>query len=139
MGRAVHFMTQYLSSTQSWIAIAVLVLLLLPIIKWVLWKLFSFDHRVKKILFQKKSSEVRLGKMVESIAPLLDGFPVDVNKPGTSTVFIGQPIDFLYIDPDEGVVFVEVKSGDAKLSGVQKRIKALIQEGRVSWKEFRFK
>jgi hypothetical protein len=114
-------------------------LLLVPIVKAFLWKLFSFDRKVSKILHQTKSSEVRLGKITESIAPLLDGFPVDVKKEGTTTLFLGQPIDFVHFDPDEGITFIEVKSGNAKLNTTQRRLKEIVGEGKIRWAEFRLK
>lgn len=91
------------------------------------------------MLSQKKSAEVRLGKISETLAPFLDSFPVDIEKPGTSTVFLGQPIDFVHFDPDDGVTFIEVKSGNAVLSGSQKKIKSLIERGKVNWREIKIR
>ncbi|MFM1846859.1 MAG: hypothetical protein RL417_333 [Pseudomonadota bacterium] len=112
-------------------------LVFLIALKPLLWWLFSFDSRVSTILHQKKSSEVRTGKVAETMAPLLEGFPVDVKKPGTSTVFLGQPIDFIHFDPSEGVTLIEVKSGSARLTPSQERIKRLVEEGKVRWETFR--
>lgn len=112
-------------------------LILILVLKPLVWWLFSFDSRIAALLHQKKSSEVRLGKITESLAPLLDDFPVDIHKPGTSTVFLGQPIDFIHFDPDEGVTFIEVKSGGARLNDAQRRIKELIESGAVAWTTYR--
>lgn len=117
---------------------ALLLLIVLTAKRWI-WFLFRFDDNVAQILHEKKSSEVRVGKVVESIAPFLDDFPVDVRKPGTSTNFLGQPIDFIHFDPEEGVSFIEVKSGNAALSPTQRKIKRLIEEGKVRWIEYRVK
>lgn len=114
-------------------------LALLPLIKFIAWRLFRFDRNVQKILTQKKSSEVKLGKIAETLSPILEDFPVDVQKPGTSTVYVGQPLDFIHFDPEEGVTFIEVKSGDAKLNPNQKRLKNLIEEGRVYWAQLQVK
>jgi len=114
-------------------------LILFPIFKWLIWKLFSFDSKVATILHHKKSSEVRLGQISEKLAPLLADFPVDVNKPGTSTIFIGQPVDFVHMDPEEGITFIEVKTGNSKLSATQKRLKELVESGAVDWVEYRIK
>lgn len=119
-------------------AIGVFILCLL-LLKPLLWWLFSFDAKVSTLLHQKKSSEVRVGQIAETLAPITDGFPVDIRKPGTSTVFIGQPVDYIHFDPEEGITFIEVKSGGAKLSVNQKKIRALVDEGRVSWADFRLK
>lgn len=117
----------------------VVLLLIMPLLRGLFWWLFSFEERVQDLMFQKKSSEVRLGKITESLAPLLSNFPVDTNKVGTSTVFIGQPIDYIHFDPDEGITFIEVKSGGAKLSSQQRKLKSLVEEGKVRWVNFSIK
>lgn len=86
----------------------------------------------KKILSQKKSSEVRVGQIAENLAPFLKDFKYD---PKTCH-FLGQPIDYIVYSEDE-VVFIEVKSGGAKLSTKQRRIRDNIQNGRVRFEEFR--
>lgn len=98
------------------------------------------DHRrmkaiYQKLLTQKKSSEVRTGKVAEVMAPFLDSFPVDVKKAGTSTVFLGQPIDYIHFDPEAGITFIEIKSGNADLTIDQKKIKKTIEAGKVFWKQ----
>lgn len=103
------------------------------------WKLFSFDEEIAKITSQKKSSEVRIGKIAETLAPMLDSFPVDIHKEGASTVFLGQPVDFIHFDPDQGITFIEVKSGESELSASQKRLRRLVQGGKVRWIDFRVK
>lgn len=87
-----------------------------------------------KVINQKKSSEVRTGQIAEQLAPFLDRFPYDPKK----AHFIGQPIDFVVFD-EEGVHFVEVKSGESKLTTVQRSIKEDIEEKRVSFEIFRIK
>jgi predicted Holliday junction resolvase-like endonuclease len=89
--------------------------------------------RVRSARFQRKSSEVRTGHLVETLAPLLDDFPVDPTRPGTATVFLGQPVDYLHFDPDDGVTFIEVKSGDARLNERQRRLRDLVEAGAVRW------
>lgn len=87
------------------------------------------------ILFkQKKSSEVKLGNISEKLAPFLDNFPCGAQD----AHFMGQPIDYIAFD-DEGVHFVEVKSGDARLSPKQKTIRDQIQAGKIHWHVMRIK
>lgn len=118
--------------------LALFTLIFLPyLIKTLVWKVFSMDKRVQKVLSERKSSEVRLGNISETIAPLLYDFPVDIEKAGTSTVFLGKPVDYIHFDPDEGITFIEVKSGGAKLSKVQREMRQAIEEGRVYWEEYR--
>ena len=85
-----------------------------------------------------KSRAVLSGQFSEQLAPYLPDFPF---KP-TEVRFIGKPIDFLVFNGmDEkginGVIFVEVKSGDSKLSAVEKSLKEAIESKKVSWKEYR--
>ena len=88
----------------------------------------------KKVLSQKKSSEVRLGHIAETLAPFLDQFDFD---PETCT-FLGKPIDYISFNND-GITLIEVKSGDSQLSQKQKHIKQLIEDKKVFWKEVRIK
>lgn len=110
-----------------------------PLIKLIVWKLFSFDNKVQEILSQKKSSEVRTGKVVESVAPLMKSFPVDITKEGTSTIFLGQPIDYVHFDPDEGITFIEVKSANSRFSTLQKKMIEHIEKGNVFWADMKVK
>ena len=47
--------------------------------------------------------------------------------------FGGSPIDFVGIKYDEGVDFIEVKSGKARLTEDEKKLKELIEAGRVNY------
>ncbi len=86
----------------------------------------------QKLLGQKKSSEVRTGKIAEQISPFLDDYPL---SPQTAR-FIGDPIDFVHFDEDK-VTFVEVKSGKSQLSTKQRRIRDLIKAGKVEFTIYR--
>lgn len=86
----------------------------------------------KKLMSQKKSSEVRLGQISENLAPFLDDFKYNPKR----AHFLGQPIDYIIFEDDE-VIFLEVKSGMAQLNPVQKSIKSLIKNKKVRWDEMR--
>jgi len=88
----------------------------------------------KKILSQKKSSEVRLGNIAEKLAPFLDDFTFD---PEYAT-FLGKPIDYIVFE-DEVITFVEIKIGKSQLSTKQRHIRDLIKNKHVAWKEIRIK
>ena len=77
--------------------------------------------------------------MVEILAPSLENFPVDIRKPDCSICFLGQPIDYVFFDPDVGVTFIEVKSGNSKLTSQQKKIREHIKNGKVFWADYRLK
>lgn len=88
----------------------------------------------KIILSQKKSSETRTGQIAEQLAPFLVDFPYNPKQ----AHFLGMPIDYI-VFADDKVVFLEVKSGNAQLSSRQRQIKALVEQGKVEWAEFRIK
>lgn len=86
------------------------------------------DDQYKKLMSQKKSSEVRTGKIAEQISPFLKDYPLN---PRTAR-FIGDPLDFVHFDEDQ-VTFVEVKSGKSQLSKKQRHIRDLIKAGKVNF------
>jgi predicted Holliday junction resolvase-like endonuclease len=88
----------------------------------------------KKVLSQKKSGEVRLGHIAETLAPFLDQFDFDPER----CCFLGQPIDYVSFGDDE-ITFIEVKSGNSQLSQKQRHIRDLVNAKLVSWKEVRIK
>ena len=83
---------------------------------------------------KNKSIEVRMGFMVEKMAPFLDIFPTDPNN----AHFLGAPIDYISFGDDE-IVFIEVKTGASRLSKKQRNIKALVEEGKVRFELVRLK
>ena len=85
-----------------------------------------------KVTSQKKSSEVRLGHIAETLAPFLDQFEFNPEE----CSFLGQPIDYISFGQDD-ITFIEVKSGKSQLSSKQRKIRDQIQEGKVKWKEVR--
>ena len=97
-------------------------------------KLELVSQEKSKVLSQKKSSEVRLGHIAETLAPFLDEFDFDPED----CVFMGKPIDYISFGEEE-VTFIEVKSGNSKLSSKQRRIRDLIKSNSVRWKEVRLK
>lgn len=88
----------------------------------------------KKVFSQKKSSEVRLGSIAETLAPFLDQFEFDPEN----CTFIGKPIDYISFGDDE-ITFIEVKSGQSKLNSKQRHIRDQIKAKLVGWKEIRIK
>src|SRR3972149_6848791 len=93
------------------------------------------DHRKDAIM---KSRAVLGGQFSEQLAPYLPDF----NYLPTECRFIGKPIDFLVFKGMDGkkineVVFVEVKSGKAKLTEHEKNLKETIDKKRVKWVEYR--
>ena len=103
-------------------------------------ELRRFEKDLPKIRKEavQKSRSVLTGKFSEQVSPYFPGFPY---KPSEAR-FIGSPIDFLIFEGmDEKdirkVVFVEVKSGNSRLSRQERNLKAAIEDGNVEWYEFR--
>ena len=102
--------------------------------KWKSEKLISVQAHLQKIASQKKSSEVRLGKIGENLAPFVEHWPYDPNN----FRFLGNPCDGVSFNLNTGkIVFVEIKTGKSKLSKSQKRIRELINQGEVYFATFR--
>jgi predicted Holliday junction resolvase-like endonuclease len=83
----------------------------------------------------RRSSSVNMGKITEHLLPFHNNFPFNHKD----VRFIGSPIDLLVFDGhSEGkenitVYFIEVKTGNSKLSSKQQNIKHAILEKRVKW------
>ena len=102
------------------------------LIKALAEKLEFSEKQYDALLGQKKSSEVRTGKITEQISPFLNDYPLN---PKTAR-FLGDPIDFVHFDEDK-ITFVEVKSGKSQLSKKQRRIRDLIAARKVDFQIYR--
>ena len=99
------------------------------------WEEALPDYRKDAIM---KSRAVLGGQFSEQLAPFLPDF----KYLPTECRFIGKPIDLIVfkgMDDKEinEVVFVEVKSGNAKLSTHEKKLKEVIDKKKVRWEEYR--
>ena len=86
----------------------------------------------------KKSRAVLKGQFSEQLSPFESDFPV---KPSEAR-FLGAPIDFVaFSGLDEKdvseIVFIEVKTGNARLNQTEKSIKDAIRNKRVRFEEYR--
>lgn len=97
-------------------------------------QIFEISEEKKKVTSQKKSSEVRLGHIAETLAPFLDQFDFDPE----TCVFLGKPIDYISFGDDE-ITLIEVKSGKSQLNSRQRHIRDQVKAKLVSWKEVRIK
>jgi len=99
------------------------------------WKDELPGHRKDAVA---KSRAVLSGMFSEQLAPFLPNFKY---KP-TECRFLGKPIDFICFkgldDKNvEEIVFVEVKSGNSKLSSSEKKLKEAVEKKKVRWEEYR--
>ena len=112
---------------------------MLGVISWLGWKLAAVNDKLKKQkvkynreLHHRKSSEVRLGKIGENLAPFVKNWPWDPKE----FRFLGNPIDGVQFNDDE-IIFVEIKTGKARLSKSQKDFRDLVKAGKVSFVSFK--
>ena len=86
----------------------------------------------------RRSRAVLTGQIGEQLAPYLPGFPCDL----ADARFIGKPIDFIAFPgasagaPVEAL-FIEVKTGDSRLSAAERALREAVEAGRVRWVEYR--
>lgn len=131
-----------------------LILFLIVIYLWFKnreWKI-RFEQKLKEWLEReediirkdaiRRSARTLSGKALEKLVPFLENFDYDPHD----VRWLGDPVDLVIFDgyssekEDRGklkqIVFCEVKSGESKLSTIQKRIKELIEKNKIIWKEF---
>ncbi len=117
-----------------------LILFLLALNIILIYLLFTEIRKRGKIREEaiKKSRLVLEGKFKEQLAPFLPEFGFNP----TDARFIGSPIDFIVFDGSSEnnirrIVFLEVKSGESKLTKKENQIKENIEKGRVEFKELK--
>ncbi len=99
---------------------------------------FKADERSARDDAVKRSRSVLTGQIGEQLAPYFPDFPCD----HADARFLGKPVDFVAF-PGAGagkpyeVLFIEVKSGDARLSAPEKALKEAVLAGKVRWVEYR--
>jgi predicted Holliday junction resolvase-like endonuclease len=82
---------------------------------------------------RQRSISASYGRITEQWFPLMEKYPYD----SANFRFLGTPIDGVQFEEDK-IVFVEFKSHKAELSTQQRRLKQMIQAGKVTWEEFHF-
>ncbi|MDR9459502.1 MAG: Holliday junction resolvase-like protein [Dehalococcoidia bacterium] len=143
--------------TAVYVIFAVVVLVLLAVIVVLALRprrieLPDFDSMERKLLFALASSQTS----VKEIQEILKGLPRDVMQSITGSLsqrtgklnelmatfemthydrlfYLGEPIDFVGIKYDEGVDFIEVKTGRFRLTEDEKKLRDLIETGRVNY------
>jgi len=95
-------------------------------------RLSELEVKHSEFVSKRKSQEVRLGAIAETLTPFLAGFPYNPKNLRA----LGSPIDYVAFEEDE-IVFIEVKSGDSATSKKQKNIKRIVEEGNVRFEVHR--
>ena len=91
---------------------------------------------MKEVDSRVHGASVRRGLMAEQFATFTDSF----RRLGWNIQefkFLGRPIDGIQFEEDE-IIIVEFKTGDSNMSQKQRRIKTLVEEGKVRFQEIRF-
>ena len=100
------------------------------------WRL-QHTHAIRQDAV-KRSHAVAFGKAYEQLAPFTSSFDFDPRD----VRFLGSPIDLVVFDGLsagnlERVVFVEVKTGQSRLSAREQELRTVIERRDVSWMEIR--
>ena len=82
---------------------------------------------------KQRSLSASYGRITEQWFPLMDRYPYD----SANFRFLGTPIDGVQFEEDR-IVFVEFKSNRSELSTAQKKMKRLVETGKVYWEEYHF-
>lgn len=101
------------------------------------------EARASNAEAEEMSESVLRGRISEQLAPLRTDFPFEP----ADARFLGSPLDFLvfdgYTDVIAGraerlreIVFIDVKTGAARLTPIERRLKVCVEEGRVHCRVF---
>src|SRR3989344_4924718 len=111
----------------------IVIAVLLVLIIFLIMKINELNKKFGQMEFDYRSMHVKHGKNWENFVPFMKEFLG--NKENFR--FIGNPIDGIIFDDDE-IKFVEVKTGTSNLNEKQKKIRDLINWGKVKWRELRY-
>jgi len=97
------------------------------------WK-SEFEEKTRQDILERSRAALK-GRIGEQLAPLM---PMFKHEPADAR-FLGSPVDYVIFDgykdgEPKGVTFLDVKTGKtASLSPIEKKIKLVIEQGKVSW------
>ena len=89
----------------------------------------KLNSAYRKLLSQKKQSEIRVGQIAEHFVPLFK-----YNR--KQARFLASPIDFIIFEEDE-IIFMEVKTGKSQLNRNQRRIRDQVNNKKIRWEVLR--
>ncbi len=104
------------------------------------------SQEIKKQKSRAASAHTTKGQILEKWCPFLEHPEIDPDWEAKNWSFMGNPIDYIIFDwrndktinlADGKVVMLDVKSGKSQLTTKQRRIRDLIQAGKVEWKTIR--
>ena len=105
-----------------------------------IWKKGELERVVKESV--NKSRSILRGKTTEQLVPLTEEFLKEFIP--SDAKFLGSPIDYVIFsgagsitdgeEKDIEIIFMDIKTGKARLTKVQRAIKKAVEEKRVRWK-----
>ena len=104
------------------------------------------SEEIKKQKGRAASAHTSKGQILEKWCPFLEHPEIDPDWEAKNWTFMGLPIDYIIFDwrenkeinvADGKVIMLDVKSGKSQLTTKQRRIRDLIQAGRVEWRTIR--
>ena len=106
------------------------------------WKKTELEKTVKDSV--NRSRSVLRGKTTEQLVPLTEEFLKEFVP--SDAKFLGSPIDYVIFsgagsitdgeEKDIEIIFMDIKTGKARLTKVQRAIKKAVEEKRIRWKTF---
>ena len=93
---------------------------------------YPLHKKIDELTSENETLQSTLSKGKEKLASYKNKYPYSIEN----FRFIGNPIDGIQFENDQ-ILFVKIKSEEAKLTIKQNQIKKLIKEGKVRWFEFK--
>ena len=123
--------------------LTIIIFALSVLLSFILGLLIQFLKDSRKIKQERKdavkrSRAVLTGQFSEQLSPYLPGFPCNPSQ----VKFLGKPVDFVAFveNPDtaivEEILFIEVKTGNSKLTEREQSIKNTIAQNKVKFVEY---
>src|SRR4030065_901860 len=109
--------------TQIIIGLIIIIAILVFLYRRKIWQYAELKLNHSDLASKKQSQSTRYGKMTEQFLPFLKEYPYDENR----FRFLGNPIDGVQFT-DDGIIFIEFKAANSRLSSEQKRVKNLIED-----------
>jgi predicted Holliday junction resolvase-like endonuclease len=93
---------------------------------------FKLKSAVSELKSRLRSQSTRYGQITEQFLPLVEAYPWDSKQ----FRFLGSPIDGIQFEEDK-IVLAEFKSSFSKMSVKQRKIKELVEQGKVEFELIR--
>lgn len=90
-----------------------------------------WKEQAQDLAQRKQSLSTSYGQITEQFAPFMERYPFNWKH----FRFIGSPVDGIQFEEDS-IYFVEIKTAGSSLSQRQRRIRDLVERGKVQWFTF---